>query len=108
MKPSSFSIVLVTAPNVRTARRIAKATLNAKLAACVNLVPGIESRFWWEGNLNSAAEVLMLFKTTNASLPKLERLILSQHPYETPEFVVLPISRGNRRYLSWISSVNNP
>ena len=104
----SFSIALVTAPNLRTARRIAKAALEARLAACVNLLPGVESRYWWHGRIESSAEVLLLFKTTNASLSKLEKLILAEHPYETPEFVVLPIVRGNRHYLSWLASVNNP
>ena len=103
VKSSSFSIALVTAPDLRTARRLAKAALQVRLAACVNLLPRIESHYWWQGKVESSTEVLLVIKTRSTLLPKLEQLIVKEHPYDTPEFVVLPITRGNRRYLSWIS-----
>jgi periplasmic divalent cation tolerance protein len=96
-------VVLVTAPDLKTARKLAKAALQARLAACANLVPRIESHYWWQGRLESSAEVLILFKTIASQAASLERLILANHPYDTPEFIVLQIAGGNRRYLAWIS-----
>lgn len=102
-KNEKYVLVLGTAPNIKTARRLADSILQARLAACVNLLPAIESRYWWREKLEKATEVLMLVKTIVAVLPALERLIVQQHPYDTPEFIVLPIARGNRRYLAWLS-----
>jgi periplasmic divalent cation tolerance protein len=93
---------LVTAPNLATARRLARAALEARLVACANLVPRLESHYWWQGKIQKSSEILVLFKTTGARLAALERLILDKHPYETPEFVVLPITHGNKRYLDWL------
>ena len=103
MKKTEARVVLVTAPDLRTARRLAKGALEAKLAACANLIRGIESHYWWQGKLDKGREVLVLFKTAERQLCDLEANILENHPYDTPEFVVLPISSGNSRYLSWIS-----
>lgn len=94
-------VVLVTAPDRPTARRLAKAALRSKLAACANLMPGLESHYWWEGKIEHSAEVLILFKTTRRNQRALEQLVLKEHPYDTPEFVVLNIERANRRYLAW-------
>ena len=100
---SRYAVVLVTAPDLKTARKLAKAALAARLAACVNLVPKIESHYWWQGQLESSAEVLLILKTTKAKLFALERLVLANHPYDTPEFVVLPLRGGTERYLAWLS-----
>ncbi len=109
-----FSLVLVTAPDLKTARKLAKAALAARLIACANLVPNIESHYWWQGKMESGTEVLMILKTTRPRLAMLEKFILARHPYDTPEFLVLPPSQGNRRYLDWLAhscaarSVVNP
>jgi periplasmic divalent cation tolerance protein len=95
-------VALVTAPDLKTARKLARAALDAHLVACANLVPAIESHYRWQGKLERSAEVLLLLKTTRARLGRLEKLIVNLHPYDTPEFVVLPIVRGNRRYLDWL------
>ena len=97
-------MVLVTAPDVKTARTVARAALEARLIACANLLPRIESHYWWRGRIEAGAEVLLVMKTTSARLAALEKLILAKHPYDTPEFVVLPISRGNDRYLDWVEA----
>jgi periplasmic divalent cation tolerance protein len=97
-----FSIVLVTAPNRTAARRLAKAALAAQLVACANLVPGIESHYWWKNRVESSAEVLIIFKTTRKHLAALEKLIVVNHPYDTPEFVALPLTGGNEPYLQWL------
>jgi periplasmic divalent cation tolerance protein len=95
-------MVLVTTPDLKTARRLAKAALSARLIACANLVPKIESHYWWQGKMESGSEVLMILKTTRARLAALEKLILAQHPYDNPEFIVLPLTAGAKRYLDWI------
>jgi periplasmic divalent cation tolerance protein len=102
--PPNFVLVLVTAPDIKTARALAKAILSVRLAACVNLLPKIESHYWWEGKIERGAEVLMLIKTRKDRLKKLEKEIVARHPYDTPEFLVLPIADGNKRYLDWLSS----
>src|SRR3954469_20497852 len=104
MKAGKFVIVLVTAPDIKTARRLSRSALQARLIACANLVPGLESHYWWQGKIERSTEVLLLLKTTRAHLAKLEKLILAEHPYDTPEFIVLPMNSGNRRYLDWIQT----
>jgi len=98
-----FALVLVTAPDLKTARALAKAALSARLIACANLVPKIESHYRWQGKLESSAEVLLLLKTTKARLAALEKLVLTLHPYDTPEFLVLPVNAGSRQYLAWLA-----
>ena len=105
MKPAiAFQLVLVTAPDLRTARRLARAALKLRLIACANLVPQIESHYWWQGKVERGAEVLLILKTTAARLAELEQLILARHPYDTPEFIILTLSGGNRRYLNWLKA----
>jgi periplasmic divalent cation tolerance protein len=97
-----FRVVLVTAPDPKTARRLARAALRQRLAACVNLIPGLESHYWWRGKIESSREVLLLFKTRATRLRDLEKFILTEHPYDTPEFVVLQLTAGTKRYLAWL------
>lgn len=106
---AKYAVVLVTAPDVKTGRKLARAALTARLIACANLLPRIESHYWWQGKIQSGAEVLLVLKTTTARLSALEKLIMAKHPYDTPEFLVLPISRGTKRYLDWVGqSVERP
>lgn len=99
-----FNIVLVTAPDLKTARALAKAALTAKLIACANLIPKIESLYWWQGKIESGSEVLLVLKTHKSKLNALEALVLAKHPYDTPEFLVLPLSGGTRKYLEWLGT----
>ena len=99
-----FAVVLVTAPGLRVARRLARGALRVKLIACANLVPKIESHYWWQGKIASSAEVLLVCKTTKQKLAAFEKFILENHPYDTPEFVVLPLVKGTARYLDWIAA----
>jgi periplasmic divalent cation tolerance protein len=101
---AKFSIVLVTAPDLKTARSLAKSALKARLIGCANLVPKIESHYGWRGKVESSAEVLLILKTTKSKLPALEKFVLARHPYDTPEFLVLPLSAGNKRYLDWLDA----
>jgi periplasmic divalent cation tolerance protein len=110
MKPAHrFALVLVTAPSLKVARQLAQSILQQRQAACVNIIPRLESHYWWQGKLERSTEMLLLIKTSKAKLPALEKWILAEHPYDTPEFIVLPLQSGNQRYLSWISeSVKTP
>ena len=100
---AKFAIVLVTAPDLKTARALAKAALSARLIACANLVPKIESHYRWQGKIETSTEVLLILKTQKSRLPALEKLVLARHPYDTPEFLVLPVSAGNKKYLNWLT-----
>ena len=97
-------MVLVTAPDLKTARKLARAALKDRLVACANVIPRIESHYWWQGKIEHGAEVLLIFKTIGPRLDALEKLIVAAHPYDTPEFIVLPVTRGNKRYLDWLGS----
>ncbi len=101
--------VWVTVPDRATARKIARVVLAAKAAACVNIVPGVESHYWWKGKLEKGAELQLVMKTTLGWLKRLEVLVKESHPYETPEFVVVQLKGGSERYLAWIDeSVGDP
>lgn len=101
---AAFSLVLVTAPNLKTARALAKAALAAQLIACANLMPKIESHYHWRGKIESGTEILMILKTRKSKLAALEKLILAKHSYDTPEFVVLSPHSGNQKYLDWLAT----
>jgi periplasmic divalent cation tolerance protein len=101
-KAGQFRIVLVTAPNMKVARKLARCAVAARLAACANLIPRVESHYRWRGKLEKSAEILILFKTGARQLEKLERLVLENHPYDTPEIVALSLSTGTVRYLKWL------
>ncbi len=101
---AKFAVVLVTAPDLKVARQLARGALDAKLIACANLVPKIESHYRWRGKIESGAEVLMVCKTTKAKLAAFEKFILAQHPYDTPEFVVLSLAQSTARYLDWLAA----
>ena len=104
---NNFFVVLVTAPNIKVARKIAQGALEQKLVACANIVPKIESHYWWQGKIDSSAEVLVIFKTTHPKVRGLEQFVRANHPYDTPEFLVLSIASGSNRYLDWLSASVN-
>jgi len=101
---SPYALAWVTAPDLRTARRIARLALQQRLVACVQLRDGVESHYWWRGKLEKAREVLLTFKTMTKKLPALESLVLEEHPYETPQFVSVPLGGGSSGYLAWIEA----
>jgi periplasmic divalent cation tolerance protein len=96
-----FVLVVVTAPELKTARRLARLLCSARLAACVNLLNRVESHYWWQGNLEQGQEVLLLIKARARNLDRVEALLLKAHPYDTPEIIALPVARGTARYLAW-------
>ena len=96
-------VVLTTAPDAKTAARLARALVMKKLAACVTRLPGARSTYRWKGKLESAREEVMLVKTDSAKLKKLEMFLKRNHPYETPEFLALRVTRGSSEYLRWLA-----
>jgi len=95
-------VVLVTCASLREARRIARAAVEARLAACVNIFPGaLQSVYRWKGKVEMARERLLLIKTSRKHLEKLRKTVERFHSYEVPEFIALPIAAGSPAYLAW-------
>lgn len=103
MEPG-VSIVLVTVPSREVGENIARALVEERLCACVNIIPGLISIYRWEGDIERAEEVLLVLKTQAGLLPKLEQSIRTHHPYSVPEFVALPVSAVGESYLNWLIS----
>lgn len=101
--PKQAMVVLSTAPDEAVAAQLARALVEGKLAACVNIVGGMRSLYWWDGALHDDAEVLLLCKTDGERLDELTRTLTELHPYDCPEVVALPVAGGNAAYLSWIT-----
>jgi periplasmic divalent cation tolerance protein len=94
-------VVFVTASSAKEARVIAQAVLKAKLAACVNIVPGIESHYWWRGRLDHAREHLLVIKSARRHFAKLAALVKKTHSYQTPEIIAVPLSASEANYARW-------
>ena len=97
-----YRIVFVTCASTAEARKIGRSAVKKKLAACANILPGVESIYRWKGKVEQAREVLMVLKTSALRLPQLEREVKRLHSYDVPEFIALPIVVGSKEYLKWI------
>jgi periplasmic divalent cation tolerance protein len=95
-------VLLTTAGSFREARRLGRALVDQRAAACVNLIPGVESWYRWRGKMERGREVLLLIKTTTACRRDLQRLVGKLHSYRLPELIALPIAWGESRYLAWM------
>ena len=99
-------VVLVTCASAEEGKRIARAVVEARLAACVNILPGaVTSIYRWKGKVESAKERLLLIKTSRKNLAKLQAAVEELHSYDVPEFIALPIAAGSRAYLEWMDEV---
>lgn len=96
-------LVLSTAPSREEARRIGRALVERRLAACVNLASPTESIYRWKGNVETAEECLLLIKTTSGAFAQLRDALLDLHPYDVPECIALPVADGSAAYLDWIT-----
>ncbi|MBN1912777.1 MAG: divalent-cation tolerance protein CutA [Candidatus Omnitrophica bacterium] len=96
-------VILVTVPDDKQADFIAQKLVEARLVACVNIVSGVRSLFWWEGKVDQAKETLLIIKTRKALTGKLVKKVKSLHKYTVPEIIALPIIAGNKEYLDWIN-----
>ena len=95
-------VCLITAPNPEKAREMARSLLQERLVACVNLVPGVSSLYWWEGEIQEDSEILMIVKTEQSRLEMLQERLPQLHPYSVPELLVLPVESGLSSYLDWV------
>jgi periplasmic divalent cation tolerance protein len=95
-------VVLVTAPSPEVAAELARALVEARLAACGNVVPGLRSIYRWEGKVQDDAEALLVLKTTRDRLEALRDEVLRRHPYQVPEVLALPVEAGSAAYLDWV------
>lgn len=97
-------LVLTNCPDEETANAIALAVVEAGLAACVNILPRVQSIYRWQGKVESATEIPLLIKSTAALYPSLQAAIAQRHPYDVPEIIALPITRGLPAYLNWVAA----
>jgi periplasmic divalent cation tolerance protein len=105
---SPARIVLTTAASIDEARKLGRALVEERLAACTTLVPQAESIYRWKDAVESASETLLLIKTSAESLDALEKRLHQLHSYETPEFLVLPVDSGSAAYLEWLTGCLKP
>ncbi|KAL6645244.1 hypothetical protein ACP70R_016852 [Stipagrostis hirtigluma subsp. patula] len=97
-------VVYVTVPNREAGKKLSQSIISEKLAACVNIVPGIGSVYWWDGKVQTDAEELLIIKTRESLLDALTEHVKANHEYDVPEVISLPISGGNTKYLEWIKN----
>jgi periplasmic divalent cation tolerance protein len=97
-----YRVVLVTCASMAEARKIGRAVVEKKLAACANIVAGVESIYRWKGKVERAREALVIMKTSETRLRQLKREVKRLHSYDVPEFIALPIVAGSKEYLQWI------
>jgi periplasmic divalent cation tolerance protein len=96
-------LVLTNCPDEESANAIALALVEERLAACVNILPRVQSVYRWQGAVESATEIPLFIKSTAANYPALEAAIRSSHPYQLPEIIALPVTHGLPAYLDWIA-----
>jgi len=101
-KRDSYFIFYITVSGLEEAEKLARSIVQDRLAACVNVVPGIRSFYWWRGNLESADECLLMGKTTAGYIDEIKSSVAALHSYEVPEIVFVSLSDGYKPYLDWI------
>ncbi|MDD5774002.1 MAG: divalent-cation tolerance protein CutA [bacterium] len=99
---TSYTVIFSTVSSKEEAKKITNALLEEKLAACVNILPSIESFFWWEGKIDTANEMLLIIKTLEKNIPFVTKRIKELHSYKVPEVIAVSIIGGNKDYLRWI------
>lgn len=104
MSDTDAIVVLLTAANGAEAARLAEMLVGSRLAACVQIMPGMESVYHWQGNIERQSEVLLIAKTISSKFAELEREVRAIHSYETPEIFALPVTAGSAPYLEWLSA----
>jgi len=102
MKQTEYIVVFITANTAGEAQQIARLLIEQRQAACVNIIPEVESSFWWQGELDTARESLLVIKTKALHLSQIINLVKGVHSNTVPEVIALPIVGGNQDYLDWI------
>lgn len=100
----NYRLILTTCPSLEVAQQLAERLVSERLAACVNILPGAISIYEWQGQMENSAEWVLLIKSRIDLLEELETSLLAHHPYELPEFIVVPIETGHIPYLQWVDS----
>ena len=108
MSPDDPIVVFLTASSGEEATRLADLLIGAHLAACVQILPEMESVYRWQGKIERQSEILLIAKTTAAKFAELEREVRALHSYETPEIVAVPLVAGSTPYLEWLADSLNP
>lgn len=103
-RPTDAIVVVMTAANRDEASRLAQVLVEKELAACVQILPEIQSVYRWKGEIEKQTEILLLAKTVRSKFDELERAVRTEHSYETPEVIALPVNAGSARYLEWLAS----
>jgi periplasmic divalent cation tolerance protein len=95
-------VIFCTVPDAASGERIARQLVEYRLAACVNVIPGVTSVYRWQGQVETGSEALLKIKAKAGNYQKIETAIRSQHPYELPEIIAVPVSDGLAEYLDWV------
>lgn len=98
-----YAVIFITAAHKKEAESIAQGLIRNKLAACVNIVAGVDSLFWWKGRVERTKEALLIVKTRRSLINRLIKKVRALHSYEVPEIIALPIIAGNKKYLDWLN-----
>jgi periplasmic divalent cation tolerance protein len=104
-KKIDYQLLITSCPDSAVAEKLAHTLLESHLAACVNILPNIQSVYEWKGEIISDAEVLLFIKTRREHYAAIEQVLLKQHPYEVPELIALSIETGLPSYLAWLDKV---
>ena len=99
-----FCLAVITAPSDKAGAGIAEKIVQSRLAACVNIVPMVQSVYWWKGKRERAKEAMLIVKTRKKSFLKLIAFVQKIHPYSVPEIIALPIEAGSPAYLKWLAA----
>ncbi len=104
MKKPSHQLVLTTCPDQVVAERIARTLVQERLAACVNILPSMQSIYLWRGNMESATEHLLLIKSKTRAFRAIQKRLTQLHPHELPEIIAVPVAMGSADYLAWLDN----
>ena len=100
--PSDVIVVYITAPTLEDAQSLARALVEEKLAACVNIIPGIHSIYQWEQAIQNDQELLLICKSRTERFDSLQKRVQALHPYDVPEIISIPVQNGSEPYLNWV------
>lgn len=108
MNDQQVMLVMSNLPDRASAQALARALVEARLAACVNLLPGVQSVYRWQGAVEQTDEVMLLAKTTSRLYTQLQQAILAAHSYDLPEVIAIPLTDGHPAYLHWVAAETSP
>ena len=100
---NQYCVILTTVPHSESGKALAQGLLQNSLAACINIIPGLESYYYWQGELQQDSELQLLIKSNHSKLEDIESYLKNHHPYELPELLVLPVQSGSSEYLNWMN-----